>query len=194
MSRVRRILVLFLCPVAFAYAQRQSFSTKYDDQFRKYSKRYFGVGFDWRLFKAQALAESNLSPDASSRVGARGIMQLMPSTFREIQSKNPEFERVDDPHWNIAAGIYYNRQLWTKFHEQENHTERIKFTFGSYNAGPARIFQAQSKAEDDSLDSHIWDNVAAVAPKVRNWRYRETLAYVRRIDSLHTMLRSPEER
>jgi membrane-bound lytic murein transglycosylase MltF len=185
---------LLFYPLVLAHAQRHVFPTTYDDQFRKYTKRYFGVGFDWRVFKAQAVAESNLTPGASSRVGATGIMQLMPSTFKEIQSKNPEFERIDDPQWNIAAGIYYNRQLWKKFHEQDNDQERIKFTFGSYNAGPTRIFQAQAKAEDDSLDSHVWENVAAVAPKIPNWRYRETLQYVRRIDSLHILLRSPRGR
>ncbi|HEX6053559.1 MAG TPA: transglycosylase SLT domain-containing protein, partial [Gemmatimonadaceae bacterium] len=53
---------------------------RYDHVFRKYSKRYFGVGYDWRIFKAQALAESEMNPNARSWVGARGLMQLMPST------------------------------------------------------------------------------------------------------------------
>ena len=47
---------------------------RYDDLFKKYGKRFFGPGFDWRLFKAQAMAESNLSPTARSHCGARGIM------------------------------------------------------------------------------------------------------------------------
>ena len=85
---------------------------RYDDTFRKYSKRYFGIGFDWRLFKAQGMAESNLDSAATSWVGARGIMQLMPATFQEITSRNPEMSRIDDPEWNIAAGIFYDRQLW----------------------------------------------------------------------------------
>ena len=79
---------------------------RYDDTFRKYSKRYFGVGFDWRLFKAQGMAESNLDSAAQSWVGARGVMQLMPATFLEITSRNPEMTRIDDPEWNIAAGIF----------------------------------------------------------------------------------------
>jgi hypothetical protein len=33
---------------------------RYDDTFRKYSKRYFGPGYDWRAFKAQGMTESNL--------------------------------------------------------------------------------------------------------------------------------------
>ena len=85
------VLLLCACLVPFlpAHAQRHQFPTKYDDYFRKYSKRFFGIGFDWRFFKAQALAESNLVPDVQSRVGAIGLMQLMPSTFQEIQTENP---------------------------------------------------------------------------------------------------------
>src|SRR5665213_4199966 len=60
--------------------------TRYDAYFKKYTKRYFGVGFDWQYFKAQGMAESELSATARSNVGARGVMQLMPSTFEEIQT------------------------------------------------------------------------------------------------------------
>ena len=63
--------------------------TKFDQYFSKYSKRHFGVGFDWRYFKAQAVAESNLRPDATSRAGAVGVMQIMPRTYEEIRNKNP---------------------------------------------------------------------------------------------------------
>ena len=35
---------------------------RYDDTFKRYSKRYFGAGFDWRYFKAQGMAESGLDP------------------------------------------------------------------------------------------------------------------------------------
>src|SRR5512143_489624 len=48
------------------------YSTKYDDYFRHYSQRYFGPFVDWRWFKAQAVAESLLNPQAHSIAGARG--------------------------------------------------------------------------------------------------------------------------
>ena len=93
-----------------AFARYKRFTT-YDSHFKKYSKRFFGVGFDWRYFKAQAVAESNLREDVRSPVGAIGVMQIMPRTFAEIQRKNPTIAgSVEQPRWNIAAGIQYDRQ------------------------------------------------------------------------------------
>ena len=51
---------------AVAVAQGRRDVDRYDHIFRKYSKRYFGVGYDWRIFKAQAMAESEMNPNARS--------------------------------------------------------------------------------------------------------------------------------
>jgi soluble lytic murein transglycosylase-like protein len=181
------LLAILWCVVPVA-AQKCSFPSSYDDAFRKYSKRFFGVGYDWRIFKAQALAESNLSPTARSWVGAKGIMQLMPATFAEVQSKNPEFSSISDPVWNIAAGIAYNRMLWKLLEEQNEEKERSNFMFGSYNAGRGTILKAKEIAEADSLDPKVWQNIEPIAPKVPHWRYSETFGYVRKIDSLYAIL------
>jgi membrane-bound lytic murein transglycosylase MltF len=168
---------------------RRRSADRYDDQFRKYSKRYFGVGFDWRLFKAQGMAESNLDSAAKSWVGARGIMQLMPNTFQEISSKNPEMSRIDDPEWNIAAGIYYDRILWRLWAADSVEDHRREFMLASYNAGRGTILSAQAIARRDSLDHRSWPAIESVAPKVGRWRYSETLRYVKRIDSLERVLK-----
>jgi membrane-bound lytic murein transglycosylase F len=156
---------------------------RYDDTFRKYSKRYFGVGFDWRVFKAQGMAESNLDSAAKSWVGARGIMQLMPSTFEEISTKNPEMKNIDDPEWNIAAGIFYNRALWRMWTKDSVEADRRQFMFASYNAGRGTILSAQEVARKDALDHRLWPSIESVAPRVRRWRHEETIGYVRKIDS-----------
>jgi soluble lytic murein transglycosylase-like protein len=158
---------------------------QYDPIFRKYTKRYFGVGTDWRRFKAQGMAESDLTPTARSRVGARGIMQLMPSTYGLIQSALPHFGAIDNPEWNIAAGILHDRDLWTAFRKDVPDDERWRFMFAGYNAGEGTIIRARRAAKADQLDDRSWESIERVAPKVERWRYLETLGYVRTIERNH---------
>jgi membrane-bound lytic murein transglycosylase F len=181
-----RLLALSCCGLALAselQAQRHPGRkpVEYDDTFRKYTKRYFGPAFDWRLFKAQGMAESNLDSSAKSWVGARGIMQLMPSTFQSIRSENEELRGIDDPETNIAAGIFYDRKLWLLWERDSVESHRKEFMLASYNAGRRTILRAQSQARRSKLDPRVWPDIAKVAPRVPRWRHRETLDYVDRV-------------
>ena len=189
-------LALALALAAPAHAQRVADNQdRYDDAFRKYSKRFFGPGFDWRYFKAQGLAESGLDPKARSRVGARGVMQLMPGTYAIIKkARSEQFGSIEDPEWNIAAGILYNRDLWHIWASNPDDTERLRFMFGSYNAGPGTIKRATRVAKTRQLDDRSWKSVETVAPAVQRWRYTETLPYVRRIEENHDALNGQKTR
>lgn len=118
----------------------------FNDHFRKYTKHYFGIGTDWRWFQAQAMVESEMKPETRSHAGAMGLMQIMPRTFQEIRSRNPAYADPFDPHYNIAAGIYYNRQLYQSWSRVENEDERRKFMFASYNAGLGNVQRAARRA------------------------------------------------
>jgi membrane-bound lytic murein transglycosylase F len=159
-------------------------TSKYDRHFRKYTKRYFGPGFEWRWFKAQAIAESNLKEDVRSWVNAKGIMQLMPKTFQEIQKKNPSFVNIDDPRWNIAAGVYYDSQLYQKWRAPRPLKDHMSFTFASYNAGFRTIVRAQDACKEAGLDENYWHSIKKVAPNVPKWRHTETLGYIDKIHGL----------
>ncbi len=156
---------------------------RFDPIFKKYTKRYFGIGTDWRWFKAQGMAESDLTPTARSRVGARGIMQLMPSTYGLIRTALPQFGAIDNPEWNIAAGILHDRDLWTLWKNELDEPERWRFTFAGYNAGEGTIMRARKTALAAKLDNRTWPNIESVAPTVERWRYTETLEYVRKIQA-----------
>ena len=177
----------FFCSAAFS---QKIANDKYDKYFQKYSKRYFGPAMDWKIFKAQAFAESNLDPDAKSWVGAKGLMQLMPATYADIQLKNPELGEISEPRWNIAAGIYYNRHLWKRWEEKTEQEERLRFVFGSYNAGFQTIKRAQQIAAQESLDVARWVSIETVAPEVPRWRHEETVGYVRKIEKHHEVIRT----
>lgn len=168
--------------------QSRHATEKFDPVFRKYTKRYFGIGTDWTMFKAQGMAESDLTPTATSRVGARGIMQLMPSTYRQIQSALPQFGAIDNPEWNIAAGILHDRDLWTLWKKDVPDDERWAFTFAGYNAGEGTIMRARRTAAAALLNDRAWPSIEQVAPRVERWRYPETLEYVRKIRENHRKL------
>lgn len=185
------VLIVALCSAVPAWAAAAAggkYRADYDEHFRKYSKRYFGVNKDWRWFKAQAIAESNLDANAKSWVAARGIMQIMPKTFADLQKKNPEFASIDEPRWNIAAGIYYDSTLWRRYDVLGDEQQRRHFMFGAYNAGPATITRARQAAASAGHDSNQWSSLAAVAPQVPSWRHRETLGYVERIQKFYAEL------
>jgi len=154
---------------------------RYDAHFQKYAKRFFGPGFDWRLFKAQSMAESNLNANARSWVGARGLMQLMPRTQLEVRSKNPELRLITHDELNIAAGIAYDRQIWQLWEGNLDEAHMREFMLGSYNAGRRTLLRAQDVAQTASLDARVWPSIKLVAPKVPRWRSDETLSYVDRI-------------
>jgi soluble lytic murein transglycosylase-like protein len=171
--------------------QSRKSTARYDPIFRKYTKRYFGVGTDWRRFKAQGMAESDLTPSARSRVGARGIMQLMPSTYGQIKSALPQFGAIDNPEWNIAAGMLHDRDLWELWKKDVPDDQRWDFVFAGYNAGEGTIMRARRTAAAARLDDRTWPSIERVAPKVERWRYLETLDYVRRIRANHEALPIP---
>jgi soluble lytic murein transglycosylase-like protein len=160
---------------------------QYDPVFKKYSKRYFGPAFDWKYFKAQGFAESGLKATAKSWVGARGVMQLMPSTYKEIASRRPEFGTIDQPEWNIAAGIMHDRYLWGLWSKNVSDDERHRFMFASYNAGEGTINRAFGVAKS-KVGPPEWRSVEQIASTVGRWRYTETLGYVRRIDSTYSSM------
>ena len=187
------VVILLLASAWPAVAQRvPRDQARYDDLFRKYSKRFFGVGYDWRYFKAQGMAESNLDSAARSYVGARGIMQLMPTTFAQIQSRRTEFESIDNVEWNIAAGILHDRYLWQRWKDLGIDDERRRFMFASYNAGEGPILRARGMARTRQLDAHAWATIEQIAPEVQRWRYRETLGYVRKIQRNYRQLTERE--
>jgi len=164
--------------------------TDFDEHFRKYSKRFFGVGFDWHYFKAQAIAESNLNPNAQSGVGAQGLMQLMPRTFSEVTTKSGLIEgALLEPRWNIAAGIWYNKHQFDYWQKGRALEERLKFMYGSYNTGRVNLRKAQREAINQGLNPRVWTSMEKALPAVTGKHSRETINYVERIFDIKEAIR-----
>jgi len=80
-----------------------------------------------QLVEAVIAAESNGKPDAVSRMGALGLMQLMPDTARVVGVSDPL-----DPQQNISGGARYLRQMLDRFDD-------LRQALAAYNAGPTTV-------------------------------------------------------
>jgi len=152
---------------------------EYDKYFQQFSFLYFDGLVSWPWLKAQGYAESGLNHNALSPVGARGIMQIMPGTAKDIAKHFAVVPNLDDPKTNIMYGVHYLRQMWDIFKKEEG-LERLRFAFGAYNAGPGNIIKAQALTERPT----VWEAVRAKLPEVTgNANAQQTTDYVRRIEA-----------
>ena len=143
--------------------------------FKKYSATY---DFDFMLMAAQAYQESGLDQTKKSRVGAIGVMQVMPATARDKAIGIPDIDRLES---NIHAGIKYNRWVVDNFYNDPaiSPLNRQLLAFASYNAGPGRVASLRKEARGQGLDPNKWfNNVELVAAKRIG---RETVTYVSNI-------------
>jgi len=126
--------------------------------FQVYGTQY---DFDWLMLAAQGYQESRLDQGVKSRVGAVGVMQVMPSTGKEMGVGD-----VQQTEANIHAGTKYLRYVLDRYFADAelDGLNRQLFAFASYNAGPARVAKLRKEAEKRGLDPNVWfNNVELVA-------------------------------
>jgi len=141
--------------------------------FRKYGDKY---EMDYLLLLAQGYQESKLDQSARSPSGAIGVMQVLPSTGKEMGVG--DITKVEA---NIHAGVKYIRFMMNQYYANEPMDPLNKglFTFASYNAGPGKISQLRKVAAKRGLDPNRWfNNVEVVAAEKVG---RETVQYVSNI-------------
>ena len=157
---------------ATAREDRQRFETMIA-LFRKYGTQY---SVDYLLMAAQGYQESRLDNGVKSRVGAVGVMQIMPATGKDLGVGD-----IAQLEPNIHGGVKYMRHLMDEYFADEpmDDTNKLLFAFASYNAGPARIRQLRRQAGKRGLNPNIWfGNVERIVSERIG---RETVTYVANI-------------
>jgi len=125
------------------------------------------AGLDPLFVAAVVREESSYDPRARSRVGARGLMQLMPDTARPLARAQGlafrEGELLDDPGANLEMGTTYIAQLVRDFGEP-------RVAVAAYNAGPRRAREWWAARLSDDVE--VW---------VEQIPFNETRAFVKRV-------------
>jgi membrane-bound lytic murein transglycosylase MltF len=156
--------------------------------FRTYGSKY---AMDYLLMMAQGYQESRLDQNAKSRVGAVGVMQIMPATARDL--KVGDIRQVEP---NIHGGIKYVRTIVDRYFADEpiDDFNKALFAFAAYNCGPRRLAELRRETAKNGLNPNVWfQNVEVTAARRIG---SETVTYVANIFKYYvayTLLAEDEE-
>lgn len=163
----------------------------YSEHIRDQAARHLSE-YDYRIFVAQAKAESNMIPNVISRAGAIGLMQIMPATGQELGLSRSD---LFDPVKNIRGGIRYMRKMVDFWRSRiPDPRERLYFALASYNAGAGNIHKAYKRAREKGYEFRDWGVVSAlVLPRITGRFSMETINYVARVKRFYRELLKDEQ-
>ncbi len=127
-------------------------SARFGQEIRAAARRH---QVDPALIHSVIKFESNGNPDAISRAGAKGLMQLMDSTASSYEAKD-----VFDPAQNIEAGTKYLKHLIDRFGDE-------KLALAAYNAGPSNVVRHGGVPPFPETQAYV-EKVMDTVGRVRN--------------------------
>lgn len=117
----------------------------------------------WSVMRQESLYD----PRARSSANARGLLQLLPATARNVARRNgfasPSIEDLFDPATNLRLGTAYMREQFERF------GARFVLVLGAYNAGPNAV---RRWLPDAPMETDVW---------IENVPFNETRNYIQRI-------------
>jgi soluble lytic murein transglycosylase len=148
------------------------------DLLYKYAGEY---KIDPLLIAAIIKCESAFNPIATSKVGAKGLMQMMPKTAEELAHElNIDYVNEDElykPEVNIQFGFYYIMKL------QKRYKDNLVFVLAAYNAGTKNadewMLHYKGEGEDEAIRSITFPETRQFVKKVL-WTYK-VLKFIRKI-------------
>jgi soluble lytic murein transglycosylase len=170
------VVVAMLAVVAIENIQpefwnRVEYPLEYKEEIKAASEKY---DLDPFLVCAIIYVESKFEPSSKSRVGAVGLMQIMPETGQWAATKRGNSYTVDDldnPSVNIDTGCWYFRYLLLKYKNE-------KLALAAYNSGFKNVDRWLVKSKDKTVDEII-----ASIP------YKETRQFIDRVEGAQEIYR-----
>lgn len=146
-----------------------TYPTKYEEYVIKYSKEF---DIDARFVYAIINTESHFDPEATSDVGARGLMQLMEDAydwvkFRLDDEREHTFDDMYDPELNIQYGTYMLKYLYDRYDSYE-------LAAAAYHGGMGAV---DGWIEDGTVDPDNFDLDDVPSEVTANYIYKVTTAY-----------------
>lgn len=128
------------------YIKKQMYPLKYEEYVAKYAAEF---DVPQEIVFAVIFAESSFRENAVSRVGATGLMQLMPDTYTWLaKMKGEAYEEggLTNPETNIKYGVYYLSYLYKRFGNWDT-------ALAAYNAGHGRVsgWLSDTRYSDDGV-------------------------------------------
>ncbi|EDM25542.1 amino-acid abc transporter binding protein [Lentisphaera araneosa HTCC2155] len=121
---------------------------KYKKFFQEAAEKY---DLNWVFLAMQAYQESSLNPNAKSHAGAIGIMQLLPSTAKDMGVKD-----IYDPYQNIMGGAKYLDWIRARYFSDLPKDEQLCFYLAAYNAGFRTVQNWRKDAKSLGYNPNIW--------------------------------------
>ena len=128
----------------------------YDNLIRSISEQ---EGHDWRLMSAIAYHESRFTPDITSRSGACGLMQIMPSVARQFDVPVTEVSNPETNIW-LANKLLSKIMSTLRLPEGISEKDRMSIVLASYNSGIGHVSDARRLAKLNGENPNSWEVVA----------------------------------
>ena len=153
------LLVIFLCALVYGIVNIENICKKYiyPIEYGSYiEKAAYETGIDKYLIYAVIKTESNFKPEATSDVGARGLMQLMEDAydwvkFRMEDERSISYDDMYTPEYNIEYGSYLIKLLYEEYGD-------IETSVAAYHSGRGSVNE-WLKNEEYSSDGKTLDKI-----------------------------------
>lgn len=172
--------------------------------FDELMRQYQDSTFDWLLLSAIANVESKFDTTVQSAVGAFGLMQMMPSTYKQMLREMDIDTNQVSTELNVKAAVRYLHVLDDQY-SFISMPERLNYILGSYNGGTGHVFDAMRLARRDGINRYKWDCIVPVLQSLgsdsvysdtlcRNGQFLavETISYVQKVQCRYNQYRKQD--